>query len=134
MSEEIPTDENQSAQVSENVNPHSLGKQVTGLVAAAVVVIALFSLYGVVAALMGTFTFLDAWNSGIYKQSGIKTFSNLSRNQALPERRMSLLSALHRRPTVMPPWRYKTRTAISSGTWPAACLAKMLRNPLRRIP
>ena len=61
-----------------HLNPHSLPKQVTGLVVASVVVISLYFLGGVLLALMGTFTFLDAWNSGIYKRPGYRALSNLS--------------------------------------------------------
>ncbi|MDP2645416.1 MAG: hypothetical protein Q8P24_10785 [Desulfobacterales bacterium] len=60
------------------INPHSLGKQVTGVVITSLVVLALFRLGGVLIVLAGIFTFLDTWYSGIFKNMDNKSFANLS--------------------------------------------------------
>jgi predicted Zn finger-like uncharacterized protein len=59
-------------------NPHSLGGQVTGIVIASVIILLLLGPRGVLLILVGTFAFLDAWHSGIYKNPDLKHILNLS--------------------------------------------------------
>jgi cytochrome c biogenesis protein CcmG/thiol:disulfide interchange protein DsbE len=78
MSNKNSVEQNQVTPNTEVVNPHSLWKQVTGVVIASLVVLALYRFSGVLVALLGIFTFLDAWNSGIFKKSDTKSFVNIS--------------------------------------------------------
>ena len=64
-----------SVEPSEIANPHTLWKQVTGVVIASVIV---FFFGGIFFVLTGVFTFIDAWKAGIYKIKDKKAFVNLS--------------------------------------------------------
>lgn len=59
----------------EPTNPHTLWKQITGLVIVSIVV---FYIGGIFPVLVGVFTFIDAWRAGIYKIKDKKAFANLS--------------------------------------------------------
>ena len=59
-------------------NPHSLGKQLTGIAISSVLIIAASLIGGVIVSLAGIFTFLDAWHSGIYKTPGRRAITNMS--------------------------------------------------------
>ena len=56
-------------------NPHSLGKQVLGLAIGSVI---FFFSGGILGVLTMVFTFCDAWVSGIYKRSDVKSVLNIS--------------------------------------------------------
>ena len=55
--------------------PHVLWKQVLGLTIASVI---FFLFGGIFLVLTGVFTFCDAWVSGIYRRSGVKSWLNIS--------------------------------------------------------
>jgi hypothetical protein len=75
----IPPNSNLGVPAEQLSNPHSLPKQLTGvIVCSLVVVIAVASITGLISALVGIFTFLDAWNSGIYKDPDKKSLTNIS--------------------------------------------------------
>jgi predicted Zn finger-like uncharacterized protein len=59
-------------------NPHLLSRQVAGIVIASLVVLIFFRVGGVLVVLLGIFTFLDAWHSGIYKTPGLRSLVNVS--------------------------------------------------------
>ena len=85
-SDEITTSENPYSPPDSNLdqspalldNPHSMPKQLTGIVISSVIVIALSPILGILLALTGIFTFLDAWNSGIYKEPEKRALTNVS--------------------------------------------------------
>ena len=56
-------------------NPHSLGKQVLGLTIGSAII---FFFGGILGVLTMIFTFCDAWVSGIYKKSDVKSVLNIS--------------------------------------------------------
>lgn len=70
-----PAAEVGSVEPSEVANPHTLWKQVTGVVIASVI---MFFFGGIFIVLTGVFTFIDAWQAGIYKIKDKKAFVNLS--------------------------------------------------------
>ncbi len=88
-SDEITTSENPSSPPDSILdqspalpdNPHSMPKQLTGIVISSVIIIIVtfpYLVIGVLLALTGIFTFLDAWNSGIYKKPGKRALTNNS--------------------------------------------------------
>ena len=88
-SDEITTSENSYSPPDSNLdqspalpdNPHSMPKQLTGIVIASVIIIIgtfPYLVISILLALTGIFTFLDAWNSGIYKEPGKRALTNLS--------------------------------------------------------
>lgn len=64
-----------SSPIPEVLNPHSLWKQLTGIVIASLIAV---PFVGVFLPLAGLLTFLDAWNLGIYKKPGSESFVNIS--------------------------------------------------------
>ena len=74
-SQVTPVAEVGSIEPSEISNPHTLWKQVTGVVIASII---LFFVGGIFIVLTGVFTFIDAWQAGIYKIKNKKAFDNLS--------------------------------------------------------
>ncbi len=63
---------------SEIANPHTLWKQVTGVIIASVIMFLIGGIFAVLTVLTGVFTFIDAWKAGIYKIKDEKLFANLS--------------------------------------------------------
>jgi len=62
----------------EDANPHTLWKQILGLSIATTIFIIYSKGWGIYLALVGIFTFIDAWTAGIYKHKGVKSFLNIS--------------------------------------------------------
>ena len=63
---------------AENLPPHSIGKQITGIVIASIIILAIGGIGGMIVVLAGIFTFLDSWYSGIYKKPDTNSFTNIS--------------------------------------------------------
>ncbi len=59
-------------------NPHRYSLQWVAVIVAAIVVFVMFRLGGVMIIAAGVFTFLDAWNAGIYKNKEKDSFLNIS--------------------------------------------------------
>ena len=66
------------AEPMEGANPHTLWKQILGLSIVTIICIISFRFGGILLALAGVFTFIDAWKAGIYKNKGVKSFLNIS--------------------------------------------------------
>ena len=61
----------------------SFGKQLTGVIVAAILVLLLFRFGGLVVAITGVLAFLDAWSAGIRKDASKKSFLNIVATRAI---------------------------------------------------